>query len=825
METVETKEQELEQLQVNIGGMSCSFCTMTIQKAYGRMEGVEQVHVSLAHEEALIEYDPAQRTPDELREVLRQLGYTVRDPDKVQAFEEQKAELREAKKRLLVAAGFTAGSLVMMIGLWLGYSQPWFRIVMPALALATVFGPGWHIAVMAYQSLRRGILNQHVLLEFGAFAGLVGGVIGLFSPIFPAAEFFAVATFITTYHLLSGWASLLVRTNASQAVRKLLDLQPATARVVRSDGTEVEVPIEEVQTGDKVRVRPGESIPVDGRVADGVSAVDESLVTGEPIPVEKGIGDQVIGGSINQTGSLLVEVTQVGEQSFLAQVARHIEQARAMKPGILALADRVLAIYVPGVLAFAGLAILIWTLGAWLVAGQADPTRAVFAALAVLVMGYPCALGMATPLAMIRGGGEAARKGILMRSGEAFQIFKDVTRVVLDKTGTLTQGKPAVIAVIGAGSHGWQVLDGNELATRRELLRIAASAETASEHPLARAIVESAFGDKLDLADAKGFTATPGKGIVAEVEGKLVQVGSLRWMAEQMPVPREAEEQAEAQAVLARTVVAVAIEGRLAGLVAVADAIKVDARRAIRRMRREGLEPVMLTGDNWHTARAVAAEVGIGEVFAEVLPGEKAGLVRELQGQGFRVAMVGDGINDAPALMQADVGIAIGAGTDIAIEAADVVLVGERLTAIVDAYHIGSSAYRKTVQNLVLAFSFNGIGVPLAVTGLVPPIWAMLAMVASVSAVLINSFAGRLIPRGEKAEEELPELHRLELHVPSMSCSGCLENITQAVTRLPQVEKVDGDLDEKLVIVQYRDGQTAPDEIRAAINEAGFPVG
>ena len=754
METVETNEQELERLQVNIGGMSCSFCTMTIQKAVGRMEGVEQVHVSLAHEEALIEYDPAQRTPDELREVLRQLGYTVRDPDKVQAFEEQKAELREAKKRLLVAAAFTAGSLVMMIASWLGYTQPWFRIVMPALALATVFGPGRHIAVMAYQSLRRGILNQHVLLEFGAFAGLVGGVIGLFSPIFPAAEFFAVATFITTYHLLSGWASLLVRTNASQAVRKLLDLQPVTARVVRSDGSEVEVPTEEVQIGDKVRVRPGESIPVDGRVADGISAVDESLVTGEPIPVEKGIGEQVIGGSINQTGSILVEVTQVGDQSFLAQVARHIEHARAMKPGILALADKVLAIYVPGVLAFAGLAILIWTLGAWVVSGQADPTRAVFAALAVLVMGYPCALGMATPLAMIRGGGEAARKGILMRSGEAFQIFKDVSRVVLDKTGTLTQGKPVVVAVIADEPDGWQVLEGAELAARHELLRITASAEIASEHPLARAIVDSALVEDLDLADAKGFSAVPGKGIIAEVEGRSLHVGSLRWLVEQMPIPPEAEEQAEAQAVLARTVVAVAIDGQLSGLISIADAIKPDASQAIRRMRREGLEPVMLTGDNWHTARAVAAEVGIDEVFAEVLPGEKAGKVRELQGQGFRVAMVGDGINDAPALMQADVGIAIGAGTDIAIEAADVVLVGERLTAIVDAYHIGGSAYRKTVQNLVLAFSFNGIGVPLAVTGLVPPIWAMVAMVASVSAVLINSFAGRLIPRGEKARQE-----------------------------------------------------------------------
>ncbi len=828
MESVKTNEQDLERLQVNIGGMSCSFCTMTIQKAYGRMEGVEAVHVSLAHEEALIEYDAAKRTPDELREVLRQLGYTVRDPDKVQAFEEQKAELREARKRLLIGAGFTAASLAMMIALWLGNPQPWFRLVMPALALATVFGPGWHIVVMAYQSLRRGILNQHVLLEFGAFAGLAGGVIGLINPIFPAPDFFAVATFITTYHLLSGWASLLVRTNASQAVRKLLDLQPATARVVRSEGTEVEIPTAEVQPGDKVRVRPGESIPVDGRVADGASAVDESLVTGEPIPVKKGKGDQVIGGSINQTGSLLIEVTQVGEESFLAQVARHIERARAMKPGILAVADRVLGKYVPAVLVFGGLAILIWTLGALLLTGQADPTRAVFAALAVLVMGYPCALGMATPLAMIRGGGEAARKGILMRSGEAFQIFKDVTRVVLDKTGTLTEGKPAVVAVMADGPDGWQVIDGEDVsavATRAELLRLTASVEAASEHPLGRAIVESARAEDLELADAKGFSATPGKGVVAEVEGKPVQVGTLRWLAEQVSVPAAAEELAEDQAALARTIVGVAIDGHLDGLVAIADAIKPDARKALRRMRREGLEPVMLTGDNWHTARAVAAEVGIEEIFAEVLPGEKAEKVRELQGQGFRVAMVGDGINDAPALMQADVGIAIGAGTDIAIEAADVVLVGERLTAIVDAYHIGGSSYRKTVQNLVLAFSFNGIGVPLAVTGLVPPIWAMVAMVASVSTVLVNSFAGRLIPRNGKVEEEVPELHSLELHVPSMSCTGCLENITRAVTRIPEVEKVEGDLQEKLVIVQYRDGQTAPDAIREAINEAGYPVG
>jgi len=406
------------------------------------MEGIQAVHVSLAHEEALIEYDPALHTATGLQDTVRQLGYTVRDPDKVKAFVEQQAELHRARRLLLWGATFTLLTLGIMVARWFGVQQAWFRPVMIGMALLTVFGAGWHILVMAVQSLRRGILNQHVLLEFGAFAGLIGGVTGLFNPIFPAADFFAVATFITTYHLLSGWASLLVRTRASEAVRKLLDLQPATARLIRPDGGEEEVPIAEVQPGERVRVRPGESMPVDGRVITGKSTVDESLVTGEPIPVTKEAGDEVIGGSLNQTGALVIEVTKVGEESFLAQVARHLEEARAMKPGILALVDVVLQRYVPGVLLFSGLAVLIWTAGAWLATGQADWTRAVFAILAVLVMGYPCALGMATPLAMIRGGGEAAQKGILMRSGEAFQVLKDVTRVVLDKTGTLTLGKP-----------------------------------------------------------------------------------------------------------------------------------------------------------------------------------------------------------------------------------------------------------------------------------------------------------------------------------------------------------------------------------------------
>ncbi|MDP9350315.1 MAG: HAD-IC family P-type ATPase, partial [Chloroflexota bacterium] len=435
----------VERLQLKIGGMSCSFCVASITKAFSRMEGVRDSSVNLAHEEALIEYEPDKVTPNQLKETLLDLGYTVRDAGKVRTFEEEEAELRRERNNLLLAAGSALVSITTMALMWLELlpmpaALPYLLWLMPTLALATVFGPGWHILTMAWASLRRGILNQHVLLEFGAFAGLVGGFAGFVFPVFPIADFFAVAVFITTYHLLSGYVSLRVRTRSSQAVRKLLALVPPTARVVR-DGREEEVPVEQVQPGDLVRIRPGESIPVDGEVVEGASGVDQSLVTGESIPEEKEPGDEVIGGSINQTGTLLVRVTKVGEESFLSQVARQVEEARALKPGILALVDRILMVYVPAVLVFAGAAILIWTLGAWLVTGEVNLTRAVFAALAVLVMGYPCALGMATPLAMIRGGGMAAERGILMRSAEAFQVLKDVRRVVLDKTGTITRGE------------------------------------------------------------------------------------------------------------------------------------------------------------------------------------------------------------------------------------------------------------------------------------------------------------------------------------------------------------------------------------------------
>ncbi|MEE9124288.1 MAG: HAD-IC family P-type ATPase, partial [candidate division NC10 bacterium] len=470
--------ESVEKLQVKIGGMQCSFCVESIHKAYARMDGVREVAVSLSHEEALIQYNPEKVTPTQLKDTLTSIGYTVRDPRKVLSYEEEQAEIRHHRDLLLWATGFMIVSLSLMTPMWLGIQQPWFKWVMLGLALGMVFGVGWPILKMSWAALRRGILNQHVLMEFGAFGGLVGGAVGFFRQPWPMADFMGAAVFITAYHVLSMYVSTYVRTKSSQAIKKLMDLQPPTARVVRN-GREVEVPVEDVEPGELVRIRPGEGIPVDGEVVEGLSGVDQSLVTGESIPVEKAVGDEVIGGSLNQIGTLLVRVTRVGEESFLQQVARSIQEARALKPGILQLVEHVLKWFVPGVLIAAGTAFLIWTLGAWLAVGEPNFGRAIFATLAVFVMGYPCALGMATPLAMIRGGGMAAQKGILMRSGEAFQVFKDVRKVVLDKTGTLTRGRPHVVETVPTGSF-----------QKEDVLALAAAAENRSEHPLARAVVE-----------------------------------------------------------------------------------------------------------------------------------------------------------------------------------------------------------------------------------------------------------------------------------------------------------------------------------------------
>jgi heavy metal translocating P-type ATPase len=699
------------------------------------MEGVQEVSVSLAHEEALIRYDPDRLRSAEIKDVLRDLGFTLSDPDKIRTFEEEEAELQREKDWLTLTGALAWMAFLPMALMWLGKPHPWTPWFMMALALATMFGPGLFILRMAIGSARRGILNQHVLMEFAAFAGLAGGFLGLYNPSFPAPDFFGVSVFVTAYHILSAFTSFLVRTRASQAVRQLLSLQPATARAIR-DGQEEEVLVEEISPGEFVRVRPGEHIPVDGVVSEGFSSVDESLVTGEPMPKEKGPGEEVIGGSLNHYGSILVRVTRVGEESFLRQVARSIEEARVLKPGILLIVDRVLLYFVPGVLSFAAGAFLFWTLAAWFLWGVPDLARAGFATLAVLVMGYPCALGMATPLALINAGGQAAKRGILLRSGEAIQAYKDVTSFVFDKTGTLTEGKPAVVEVVPLESR-----------SSEEVLQLAASLENPSEHPLGRAIVERAKEERIPIPDCEDFKAAPGKGVRGKVSGKKFSVGTLRFLEQEGVDTSAALTQAREKEEKGLTVVGLSVDGKSIGLLCLSDRLKEDAKETIQALCEMGHETIMITGDNQRTAENVAEELGIGEVLAQVLPQEKSERLREIQRAGKRVAFIGDGINDAPALMQADVGLAIGSGTDIAIESADIVLVGNRMQAVVESFLIAKRSYRKTVQNISLAFAFNGIGVPLAATGLVEPVWAMIAMAASVGTVLLNSFGGRLVPQ------------------------------------------------------------------------------
>ena len=769
-------------IRARIAGLHCSLCTGTIEKALGRMQGVQQVAVSLTHEQALIDYETAVITPEEILSALRDIGYDLYDPRKLRSFEDEEADLVLEGVRLLgaVTASLAAIALILTVsGLWsllvpgsvvalmvpVSYAvlrpagqarallgslavltpaallyagravgwigEPGAGWLTGVLALVVVFAVAPHILRMAYQAARRGILNQHVLLEVGAFAGIAGGVIGL-SGVFgdyPTASFFAVTVLVANYHIFSEWLSLLVKTRSSQSVKKLLDLQPDTARVVRG-GAERDVAIAQVAAGDLVRVRPGERVPVDGEVREGFSVVDVSLVTGEPVPAEVGPGDEVVGGSINGAGSLLVAATRVGTESFLAQVVRHVEDARALKPGILHLVDRVLRVYTPTVLIVSGLALVGWLAGSWALTGEPDVRRGVFAALGVLVMGYPCAVGIAAPLAIVRAAGEAADRGIIMRTGEAFQTFGQVSVVLLDKTGTLTEGRPDVRVILA--------LDDEE-----NLLRLAAAAESSSEHPLARAIVAFAEIGGLILPTAQDFTSLTGLGVTARIEGRDILVGRPQLLTDRGVDLAPLTESIARLEQAGHTVVAVAVDQAALGVIALGDQLRTDAVEALVELTADGLTPVLVTGDNPRTAAIIADQLGIDDVRAGVLPEDKAAIVREFQTGGARVAMVGDGINDAPALMQADVGVAMGGGTDIAVESADVIIVRDDLGAVLGARNLSRSAYRRTRHNVSLAFTFNGIGIPLATTGLVRPVWAMIAMAASVAAIFVNSIGAR----------------------------------------------------------------------------------
>jgi Cu+-exporting ATPase len=725
-------------------GMHCAACASRVEGALGRAPGVARAAVNFATGRATVEYDPAATAPAALREVVRAAGYDALLPEPGDAADPEaaarEADYRDTRARFVVAAALTAPVAVLAMG---GHLVPAVQFpghlwVQLALTTPVLFWAGGGFFSGAYAAARHRAADMNTLVAVGTLAAYAYSVA---ATVFPHSfhhaghaapdVYFEVAAVIVTLILLGRLLEARARGRAGGAIRALLGLAPKTARVHRGGG-ELDIPLADVRVGDVLRVRPGETVPTDGTVLDGASAVDESMLTGEPIPVPKAAGDAVIGGTVNGTGSFRMTATKVGADTVLRQIVRLVQEAQGSKAPIQRLADTVAGYFVPAVLVVAMV-----TFGVW--ASVASVEFALVAAVSVLIIACPCALGLATPTAVLVGTGRGAQLGILIKGGEPLEAAGRLTTVVLDKTGTVTVGKPVVTDVTAV------------TLPAGELVRLAAAAEAASEHPLARAVADRARGLKVPPATA--FEAVPGQGLIATVEGRRVLVGNERLLRNH-DVAFDASS-VEATARAGRTTLLVAVDGAYAGLLAVADPVKPTAHAAVARLRAMGLDVVLLTGDNRGTAEAVAKEVSITRVLAGVPPEGKAAEVRALRDAGAVVAMVGDGINDAPALAAADVGIAMGTGTDVAIEAADITLVKGDLAGVAAAVVLSRATLRTVRQNLAFAFGYNVLGIPLAAGVLYPltgwllsPVVASAAMALSSVSVVTNALRlGRFDPR------------------------------------------------------------------------------
>ncbi|MBO8140797.1 MAG: copper-translocating P-type ATPase [Firmicutes bacterium] len=714
--------------------MTCAACATRVERGLSKLPGVLAANVNLATEQASVTFDPTQVTPEDMARKVNALGYEAFIPAGDEAADAvvQAAREREIgrQKRLFgVAAGLSLPLLLAMLGHVVHvdnavvrmFSNGWVQL---ALATPVQFYAGWPFYVDAYHNLRSRSANMSVLVVLGTSAAYLYSLAALLWPeLGIPGLYFETSAVLITLILLGKLLEALAKGRTSEAIRKLMELKPKTARVIR-DGAEVDIPVEEVRVGDLVVVRPGEKIPVDGIVREGYSTVDESMLTGESLPVDKRPGDAVAGATINRHGTFRFEATRVGKDTVLAQIIRAVEEAQGNKAPIQRLADRVSAYFVPAVVTVA----LVTFAGWYVVTG--DITRALLNMTAVLVIACPCALGLATPTAIMVGTGRGAEHGILFKGGEHLEKAHKIDAVVLDKTGTITKGQPELTDCIALG--------GRDEAT---LLAIAAAAEQTSEHPLAQAIVEAARARGLSVPEASRFEAVPGYGVRAEVNGQTVLIGNRRLMRESGIDPAPFEEELLRLEADGKTAVLVAAGGQPAGIVAVADTVKEGAAEAVAALRRMGLRVVMITGDNRRTARAIARQVNIDEqdVLAEVLPEDKAAQVQRLKSQGLRIAMVGDGINDAPALAAADVGIAIGTGTDVAIETADITLMRGDLQGIAAAIRLSRATMGKIRQNLFWALVYNTLGIPLAALGFLSPILAGAAMALSSVSVVTNS--------------------------------------------------------------------------------------
>ena len=729
-----------------VRGMHCASCAGNVARALQALPGVNDATVNLATEKVRVEFDASDVELSALAGAVSSAGFElVTDPPTAAPSTAARtpAALREAQGRVFFAWLFTLPIMLIMAGSW-AFGSPWpspllHQLLMLLLAFPVLFVVGLDTLTSALGAARRGSPNMDVLIALGTLAAYATGLLALFTPV---ASFSGIAAMIMAFHLTGRYIETKARGRASDAIRRLVELGAKSARV-EVDGQEREVAIEDVEAGDVMVVRPGESIPTDGVVVAGSSAVDESMATGEPLPVVKQAGDDVIGATLNQRGQLRVRATRIGSETFLAQVIELVEQCQSTRVPIQLLADRVTAVFVPTSLAIASLTFIAWllapnALGAvaraaatvlpWVNPDLGVVSLAVFAAVAVLVIACPCALGLATPTALMVGTGRAAENGILFRSGAALQTLVDADVIAFDKTGTLTAGNTQVTSMSAAPG-----------CDENEVLRLAAAVEDASEHPLATAVVDAAQARGLDLPPTDQFEAIVGRGVTARVLDREIVVGSPKMRLERGVALEALRAEATRVENAGETAIAVAIDGEAAGLLAISDPLKDDSAAAVAQLRQLGLEPLMLTGDNEGTARAIAARVGITQVEAGLLPDTKLERIRRQQEEGKKIVMVGDGINDAPALTQADVGVAIGTGTDIAIEAADVTVVRGDLESVVRAVRIARRTFAIIRQNLFWAFFYNLVAVPIAMLGLLHPVIAEMAMALSSLTVVGNA--------------------------------------------------------------------------------------
>ncbi|ALT00492.1 ATPase [Lacimicrobium alkaliphilum] len=740
-------EAQASQILLMVPGMGSDHCAGLIKTSLERLSGITQIQTNIANHQVTVSFDLKTLDAETIKRTVENAGYEVASVDNrlvgdhKTSDEAEERYLTQAWRRLWFAAIPTTVIMLLMIPHMFWFPIPGYLAIVAVLAFPVVFlkgGKATHRS--AWRSLKNRTANMDVLISLGSMPPYLIGLIGF---IYPMTSFIEMASTIMTFHMLGRYLETRAKGRASQAIKRLIKMGAKTAIVLR-DAQEIEVPIDQLAIGDVMIIKPGAKVPTDGEVIEGYSHLDESIATGESVPVEKGPGAMVLGATMNKEGLLKVRATKIGADTFLSQVIRLVEQAQGSKVPIQEFADKVTSTFVPAVIIISLLSFLGWLVFAdtlrpvleWgaNVLPWVDPTltpliAALLAAVAVLVIACPCALGLATPTAIMVGSGMGAERGVLIRSGEAIQTLKDIKVVVLDKTGTITAGKPSLTDVIPAPGF-----------TKEELLAATAAVEGGSEHPLAQAIVQGAKDQKLAIPELKDFRSITARGVEGVVDGRLVHVGSRRLLDEQGVSLGELDDRLKSLEVQGKTAMLVAIDKQPAGVVAVADTIKEDSKAAIKAMHDLNIHVVMVTGDNERTAKHVADLVGIDEVLANVLPEGKVDAVKKLQTKyGESVAMVGDGINDAPALKQANVGIAIGAGADVAIEAADVTLVQGQLTKLIEAILLSRATFRKIVQNLFWAWFYNLAAIPIAALGLLHPMVGVVAMTISSLSVIGNS--------------------------------------------------------------------------------------